>query len=178
MNFNKRNCVLRGKLRHQEEWPGEEPLPWAGLGPHPGQTQPQAEAQLAECSRKPSVQSIRMHPSGPRGSVTLCGKVCFSRCRGIRREQPEETCGVSLLPSAMWERTGSLGGGGVGDVEGAVLITQVTKQCPTSSGSCSYFSSSFRKMLQRRKRLLLQRCWEHFTSKICQKWKPSLSATF
>lgn len=29
------------------------------------------------------------------------------------------------------------------------LITQVTKQWPTSSGSCSYFSSSFRKMLQK-----------------------------
>lgn len=27
--------------------------------------------------------------------------------------------------------------------------THVTKQCPTSSGSCSYFSNSFRKMLQR-----------------------------
>lgn len=26
-------------------------------------------------------------------------------------------------------------------------LTQVTKQCPTSSGSCSYFSSSFRKIL-------------------------------
>lgn len=29
------------------------------------------------------------------------------------------------------------------------LITQVTKQWPTSSGSCSYFSSSFRKMLKK-----------------------------
>ena len=28
-------------------------------------------------------------------------------------------------------------------------LTQVTKQCPTSSGSCSYFSSSFRNKLQR-----------------------------
>lgn len=30
------------------------------------------------------------------------------------------------------------------------LITQVTKQWPTSSGSCSYFSSSFRKMLKKK----------------------------
>lgn len=32
------------------------------------------------------------------------------------------------------------------------LVTQVTKQCPTSSGSCSYFSSSLRKMLRRERK--------------------------
>ena len=35
------------------------------------------------------------------------------------------------------------------------LLTQVTKQCPTSSGSCSYFSSSFRKMLQEEKEQMM-----------------------
>lgn len=49
------------------------------------------------------------------------------------------------------------------------FLTQVTKQCPTSSGSCSYFSSSFRNMLQRIKMVSGYRgSVKRFASETCQ----------
>lgn len=39
------------------------------------------------------------------------------------------------------------------------IHTHVTKQCPTSSGSCSYFSSSLRKMLKKQERKCILMWW-------------------